>query len=354
MAKPKTKSVKKTPPKKAPAKKTAAPAKKTAAPARKRPAGVPAAAVFNAAENEWELGTTKGGVSVGEWTWWRPDGTLVCRSTYDDKGALHGVSRRHHPDGSLSMESRYVHGVRWGKTRHTRSLRGGSPEDAHMAPVPAHVFELSMVYNAGDVLLVSMLNEHGAKSPPKSQGGWFADLTREIPKFVPGTAFMALGTLLDVADRRVDVPVLFYDGPALADHSVLRFSFAPPGARKSKVPAWQDPTYGTAISLDEAKEKLVLAVDLLDALFAPGREPPALGFTIELHEGVFSLNKVPRGGLAEKAGLRAGDVIKTINGRRITGPADYIAGRREVAEKRRLSLGVERGGKKIKADFAVS
>ena len=341
MAKPKTKSAKKTG------------AKKTGASERKRPAGVPAKAVFNSAENEWELGATKGGVPVGEWTWWRPDGTLVCRSTYDDEGALHGVSRRHHPDGSLSMESRYSHGVRWGKTRHTRSLRGGSPEDAHMAAVPPHVFELSMVYNAGDVLLVAMLNEKGAKSPPKSQGGWFADLAREMPKFVPGTAFMSLGTLVDVADRRVDVPVLFYDGPALADHSVLRFSFAPPGARKSKVPAWQDPTYGTAISLEEAKKKLVLAVDLLDVLFAPGREPPALGFTIDLNEGVFSLGKVPKGGLADKAGLKIGDVITSINGRRIASPSDYIEGRREVAEKRKLSLGVERRGKKIKADLAV-
>jgi predicted metalloprotease with PDZ domain len=165
---------------------------------------------------------------------------------------------------------------------------------------------------------------------------------------------MTLGALVDVADRQVDAPVLFYEGPAVSDHSMLRFAFAPPGARKSKTPSWQDPSHGTVLALDQAKQKLVLAVDLLDVLFAPGRHPPDVGFSIALEDGVFSLRKVPKGGAGDKAGLRVGDVITTMNGRRIAGPADYIEGRRELAEKRRISLGIERGGKKIKTELVAS
>lgn len=319
-----------------------------------RPKGVPAAAVWNAEENEWEIGEREGDAQVGEWTWWRPDGTLVCRSRFDAHGELDGVARRYHPDGAISLESRYVHGVRWGKTRHTRTLRGGSPEDEHMASLPANVFEVAMAYNAGEVLLVAMLNELGAKKPPRSVLGHLPDFARDIAKFEPGTAFMALGTVTDVAGRRHDATVWFYEGPAVGDFSMLRFSFTPPGARKSKTPAWQDPKAGTVVALAEAGAKLVLGVDLLDALFSPGRVPPDVGFQIELAKGVVSIRKIIEGGAAARAGLRAGDVIASMNGRRITGVVPYLEARRELAEKRRVVLGLKRGGKALTKELVIA
>ena len=69
--------------KKTPPKKKAVAKKKTVAktpPASpKRPRGVPAPALFDATENEWQLGAKKGKMLVGDWTWWRPDGTLGGR-----------------------------------------------------------------------------------------------------------------------------------------------------------------------------------------------------------------------------------------------------------------------------------
>lgn len=337
--------------KKVAAKKKPVAAKKVSAP--RRPKGVPAAAVWNAADNEWELGKRSGTRSVGEWTWWRPDGTVVCRSTYDAAGKLHGVARRHHPDGSTSLESRYVHGVRWGKTRHTRSPKGDSDEDVHMAQLPDHVFELAMTYHAGEVLLLSMMNSAGTKKPPKLRGVCFEDFAREIPKYEAGTAFMVLGTVVDIAKRRFDVPVLYYDGPAHADFSVLRFAFAPPGLRTSETPSWQDPDYGTAISLDEAKKKLVLAVDALDLLFSPGRTPPDAGFSIELEKGAFTIRNVAAGGLAAKAGLRVGDVIVTMNGKTVAHPSDYLGARGDFAKDRRLALGVKRGKQTVDVNLVA-
>lgn len=68
----------------------------------------------------------RSGAHRGEVTWWRRDGSLVCRSHFDDEGRLDGVATRFHPDGTVSMESRYVQGTRWGKTLHTRSRSGRS------------------------------------------------------------------------------------------------------------------------------------------------------------------------------------------------------------------------------------
>ena len=343
---------KKTPPKKkAVAKKKTVAKKPPASP--KRPRGVPAAALFDATENEWQLGAKRGKKLVGDWSWWRPDGTLGGRSSFDADGQLHGIATRYHSDGSVSMESRYVHGVRWGKTRHTRSRRGDSPEDVHMAPFPDHVFEVAMAYSAGTILVQAACNELAAKKPPKVHAGWFEEFAREIPKYEAGTAFMVLGTITDVAKQRFEVPVLFYDGPAYEDYSVLRFAFAPPGARTSTKPAWQDPEYGTAVSLDEAKTKLLLAVDAFDVLAASGKPPPDAGFKIEVEKKTFSIREVVPGGAAAKAGLRVGDVIVSMNGKRIATPGDYMAARGELAMTRRLRLGIQRGKQKLDVELVT-
>ncbi|MBX3189295.1 MAG: PDZ domain-containing protein [Labilithrix sp.] len=326
--------------KKTPAKKTAA---KASAPKKTgRPKTVPKAAIWIEKDAEWELGTRKRKTPVGDFKWWRPDGTMVGASQFDDKGKLHGVARRFHPDGSISMASRYVHGVRWGKTRHTRSLAGGSPEDLHMSELPDHVFEIVMVYGAGELVpATALLNRLGVKSAPKSHVGWLASFRNEIPKFEAGTAFLPLGTVLDVANRRHDVPILYYAGPAVRDHSVLRFAFAPAAARAG---SWKDPAFGTVLSIAEAQRKLIVAVDYLGRLFSLGKPPPDAGFSIEQHDGAIAIRKIHAGGAAAKAGLRVGDVLVALGGKPLAKIADYLDARVELAEQRRLEIKAKRGG----------
>ena len=330
-----------------------APKKKTAK-APVRPKGVPAEAVFDIADNEWRAGSTRGSHRVGVWTWWRPDGTLVCRSSYDDAGKLHGVARRYHSDGSISMESRYVHGVRWGKTRHTRSRRGGSPEDGAMNQLPAHISEIAMAYIEGQVVVTAACNKLAQKEPVTVQAGWFENFGREIRKFEPGTAFMVIGTLTDIARRRFEVPILYYDGPAHEDHSVLRFSFHAPGEYQSDGPSWQDPSYGTVVSLKEAASKLILGVDAFELLGGRGRIPPDVGLKIEVDKKRFVVRAVKPNQAAAKAGLRVGDVIVSMNGKPTKTPGDYMRGRGELAENLRLQLGILRGKRRIDLEVTAA
>jgi hypothetical protein len=204
-----------------------------------------------------------------------------------------------------------------------------------------------MAYAGGEILVQSASNTRARTRPPTVRHGWFEDFSREIRKFERGTAFLTLGIVVDVAKQRFDVPVLFYDGPAHADHSILRFSFHPPGTYESKKPSWQDPEYGTALAIAEAQSKLVLAVDALDVLARSGKQPPDVGMAVDVEKGRFVVRSVKAKGAAAKAGLRAGDVLYSMNGHRLVTPSDYMAGRGVLAETRRLGLVVQRGKRKV-------
>src|SRR5262245_16150886 len=181
-----------------------------------RPPTVPAEATSVRADDEWELGRRENGKLVGDVTWWRADGSLVCKSHFDDGGELHGLCRRFHPDGSASMESRYVHGVRWGRTWHTRSRTGDSPEDVHMAIFPPSVFRIEYVYVGGQTApLTTLLTREGLESPPRVRLGTLVDFAADIRKIAPGTAFLVTGGPRDIAKRTIDVRALLYLGPAM-------------------------------------------------------------------------------------------------------------------------------------------
>ena len=70
----------------------------------KRPTTVPAEAVWNASENEWESGKkNKKGNNIGEWKWWlAPKGHLVCHTFFDNKGNIE-TFKRFHPNGEISQ-----------------------------------------------------------------------------------------------------------------------------------------------------------------------------------------------------------------------------------------------------------
>jgi hypothetical protein len=70
-----------------------------------RPQTVPTTAVWNAGENEWELGEKNAKESeIGEWKWWlAPLGHLVCHTFFDGRGNMIR-STRFHPNGEVSRE----------------------------------------------------------------------------------------------------------------------------------------------------------------------------------------------------------------------------------------------------------
>lgn len=70
-----------------------------------RPSTVPASAVWNARENEWELGNKNAaGKPIGEWKWWlAPNGHLVCHTLFDAQGGMVKATR-FHPNGEPSRE----------------------------------------------------------------------------------------------------------------------------------------------------------------------------------------------------------------------------------------------------------
>jgi hypothetical protein len=74
-------------------------------PEPKRPVHVPTEAVWNANDNEWELGSKNAaGKPIGEWRWWlAPNGHLVCQTFFDDQGAILR-SKRFHPNGEVSRQ----------------------------------------------------------------------------------------------------------------------------------------------------------------------------------------------------------------------------------------------------------
>lgn len=86
-----------------------------------RPAGVPDEAVWVEKDKAWQLGSTdkrgvikKVHVPVGEWRYWREDGTLVCIASFDSEGRQHGTLERYHNDGTLASRGEWKHGSRHG------------------------------------------------------------------------------------------------------------------------------------------------------------------------------------------------------------------------------------------------
>lgn len=74
----------------------------------KKPKTIPAEAIWNKKENEWELGkVNEKGDCIGEWKWWlAPNGHLCCHTFFDDNGKMISC-KRFHPNGEVSLELFY-------------------------------------------------------------------------------------------------------------------------------------------------------------------------------------------------------------------------------------------------------
>lgn len=86
-----------------------------------RPSGVPEEATWDKSENVWQHGPKKSRgvvkkieVPVGEWRYWRADGSLCCIANFDEEGRQHGVVERFHNDGTLASRGMWKNGNRHG------------------------------------------------------------------------------------------------------------------------------------------------------------------------------------------------------------------------------------------------
>lgn len=79
---------------------------------QERPITVPKEAIWNASQNEWELGIKNGqGRHIGEWKWWlAPKGHLCCQTFFDDSGSMLSF-KRFHPNGEVSRYGTFENGV---------------------------------------------------------------------------------------------------------------------------------------------------------------------------------------------------------------------------------------------------
>src|SRR5262245_7997123 len=90
---------------------------------KNRPAGLPEAAVWNESDSEWELAEENAkGEHHRVLTWWRPDGTMCCRTEFQN-GQAHGKFQRFHENGEVSREGTMAKGDIVGIERWHRSTK---------------------------------------------------------------------------------------------------------------------------------------------------------------------------------------------------------------------------------------
>lgn len=150
--------------------------------------------IWNEAEQEFEEGERRGDLKVGPWRWWRPDESLVCESTFDERGELHGVCRRWHPNGELSLVAPYVHGKLHGKQIATRPSEGDSPEMRELLALD-DVFRLETLYVDGVAQkgMTTLYGREGLFDPVPED----ANLAEHLHKLRPGTALEMVAPFLD-------------------------------------------------------------------------------------------------------------------------------------------------------------
>jgi regulator of sigma E protease len=81
-------------------------------------------------------------------------------------------------------------------------------------------------------------------------------------------------------------------------------------------------------------------------LTEPGRLLPGLGLDLSTWRADTVVQEVPEGSAGQRAGLRAGDKLLTVDGRALSNRAQFIAAV-TGAPGRTLTLGVERGGQRL-------
>ncbi|MEM6531061.1 MAG: thiol reductase thioredoxin [Myxococcota bacterium] len=135
--------------------------------APERPEGVPDSAWWDESENEWILGEKDADdQEQGEYSYWRPDGTLCCKNNYVD-GVLQGEFKRFHENGEVSQSGTFLDGELHG-TRTWHSIDEPTTENTRPPGVSELVMKSEMDYVNGEVNGVRHFDRDGRRVMPNS------------------------------------------------------------------------------------------------------------------------------------------------------------------------------------------
>ena len=127
-----------------------------------RPTTVPAEAVWNANDNEWELGSKKNGKPSGNWKWWlAPIGYLVCETNFDDEGNIMNYTR-FHPDGSISRKGTYKDGREHGITTYFKCNVNTTEYFTIPRPDPA-IWKAELTFEQGTIVGENYFSKDGER-----------------------------------------------------------------------------------------------------------------------------------------------------------------------------------------------
>ncbi len=230
---------------------------------KKRPSNVPVEAVWIPEDYEWGLGEKKEDKYIGEWKWWRPDGSLACHSFFNEDGQLEGIARRYHPNGEISLLARYRRGKICGKEVYTKVTSGTSPENLNFPEKPKGLyrFEGFQLNGIPQKSVYTFYNVEGLKEPIlANEEGYSIDLANQLHKIMPHTTFLMLEDEL----KPIEGPsiklgknnIVTYWGLALKGGSIHRIKLS--NNMKGK---WPDIT---VVEAEEIEKKLSLTVDRAD------------------------------------------------------------------------------------------
>ncbi|QED28920.1 hypothetical protein FRD01_17070 [Microvenator marinus] len=193
-------------------------------PEPQRPQGLPPEATWNEDENEWEVGTkSPDGKFQGDWIWWYPDGTVICRATHDEEGRLHGYFERFHPNGERSQWAVWRHGKVHGLNSWTRPTSGKADTASVLPPnLGDHVMRMDLPYDQGrpQAYHFTLYTLEGIDSPvPHDSDGRSIDLGEHLSRVAAETTFFLLEPYFrDVEGNHIenteeDDVRWIYDGP---------------------------------------------------------------------------------------------------------------------------------------------
>ncbi len=202
-------------------------------PEPQRPQGLPPEATWNEDENEWEVGTKSAdGKFQGDWIWWYPDGTVICRATHDEEGRLHGYFERFHPNGERSQWAVWRHGKVHGLNSWTRPTSGKADTASVLPPnLGDHVMRMDLPYDQGrpQAYHFTLYTLEGIDSPvPHDSDGRSIELGEHLSRVAAETTFFLLEPYFrDVEGNHIenteeDDVRWIYDGPTSNGHFGVR------------------------------------------------------------------------------------------------------------------------------------
>ena len=218
-----------------------------------RPKGVDKKALWNEGRKEWELGAySKANCQTGVWQWWRPDGTLSCRSSFDAKGRLEGIARRFHPSGEVSLWAAYSKNLPHGREIQLRHTKGRSPENPTFKGLDKAIYRIECLLLRGDRKeSITLYGKAGVAFPlPKTQTERATNLHGLVSAMLPATALVKIGSALDIASHPVPGTVkseFLYQGLASTDAMVHRI----------------------LLIQDKRKKEIILSLAQLEKCFVP-------------------------------------------------------------------------------------